>query len=62
MAASDDHHAALKIVKKNGSPDDWQEENAVGRVADVDGHRGHRGIVPFHQVHNTILEVGDDQV
>lgn len=62
MATGDDHHAALEIVEKNGSSDDWQEENAVGHVANVDGHRGCWGIAAFHQVHDTIMEICDDQV
>ena len=62
MATRDDHHAALEIVEKSAAFDDWQEEDAVGHLADVDGRRGHGRTVRFHQVHNTIVEIGDDQL
>jgi len=57
MATKNDDHTALEIVEKGASFGSWQEENAVGYVADVDGRRG---TVTFHQIHNAMVEIGDE--
>ena len=60
MTIRNDYYAASEIVEKNASFDGWQEENAVGRVANVCRRRSHGSIISFHQVHNTVVEIGDD--
>lgn len=62
MTTRNEHHAVLKIVKEDASFDDWQEENGVGHVTNVDGRRGDGRTVTFHHVHNTTFEIGDDQI
>lgn len=62
MTARYDHYTALEVVKKDASFDDWQEENAVGHIADVYRGRGNDTTVTIYQVHNTGVEIGDDQL
>ena len=62
VATRNHHHRVSDIAEKNAPFDDWQEENTVGHVADVNSGRGHDGIATFRQVHNTTVEIGDDQL